>query len=1162
VSGGILYNKLSDQPVTVNPSTVIFYRHLNTSQLDRGVQLSATYLHNYQTLCHKLNRRAYVDQNNGKSTPEKDFVVVGDGKIEALTAENYCMSLGYQLPELRTIQQKLYVQNLMTLEKIPWIRAGAFLDQNDMFVFKSDLENLHDPHNKAVFPGINTQYARNVNFHNDYYALYDGKKSIIVYEMIQGALELAIHFPGRHKGVRQKIICQRTSKHVSVSRVENNILTKIAAHSCLRDMRSLYGTHLIVAKEVALFKKPKIGERFDETSIFPEFSNIDDPNSYPALTLQEVCAPAFLEDCKIHFMDFLDDLLKLSSNLAEKSKLDELLIRIYMVHYILRGDEKVNPSNDYNGCDSVNLWSSSHKGFATYLSTSLRLLQNMCPDYVPAKTVKIIKEYMQSSKTKAQLDELHSDYFTKFHASKATRTKRFIGPSTAGMIDLLISLKRSFNAKGNHTRQKRFSPFGLIGGIAALNGATSLGSGSAPLSWFGDVVGATMGLVTTQQLQVPLAELKKQAVALHNLTLNQHELEHAYTNLGRDLNRLDSANHAITLSTATLVSEYDNKMVLRNLHDTIQITLLKISQAMTNALNGHTSPYVLAPVELKQLSAKYRESNIQLSDNIKDVKTTVLVDETEIMFLFEVPVYNDRTLFQLYSVRPLPLYDDGKVMTPVPDITYFGVSVTNSEYTILSAQEQAECQKDQFCQVSDVLRKIEDSTHCVIKSFFHNVLACKMVQSQDTTGFYELHGRKLVYSVPKQENIKLICKNSSTQHHTHSTVSVHGVGLANIAPDCQVILPNDRRIFSNPTPLQETLPEANFMEIFNYLPELDNFTIEIRDQSVFNHTVFAQLNLHPVETTYNVGEKLFEDTFSLKQLLPEVVRVIIGIFCVLFLLFLPCLCFPKFRTWFKTFILWKNPAKWYTQFRGMDMSTWTRKGTKFNKSVKDIEKNQKVISKVLDPKNKPNDSEDRDFKPVNFAFSDPITKECNKRMNPSTLSAEATPYKPIFKRNTSLRTSRNSLPKVQELNEVLYAVPKPARPVSTEPEDGTSSEDENKENRPPTNARYSLRQPKEPPVVFNDAQSPTITIVTSQGFVERMIEGTDCKPRVSEQEKAAIKAAAAKAAITQTSIRNTPEPIRRNIYHPQATQAEINCLANAMKENNLSSLDVSSAGLH
>jgi len=421
-----------------------------------------------------------------------------------------------------------------------------------------------------------------------------------------------------------------------------------------------------------------------------------------------------------------------------------------------------------------------------------------------------------------------------------------------------------------------------------------------------------------------------------------------------------------------------------------------------------------------------------------------------------------------------------------------------------------------------------------------------MEESHDKLGFYELHGRKLVYSVPKAENIKLICKNATTLQHSHTSVSITGVGIADIAPDCQIILPNDRRIFSNPMPLQEKLGEANFMHIFNYLPELDNYTIEVRDQSIFNHTVISQLQLRPVETYYNVNDRLFNDTFSLRQFLPEAVRVMIGVICVLICLLLPCFCFPKFRTWFKTFILWKNPAKWYTHYRGMDMTTWTRRGTKFYKSCKDVEKNKQVISKVLDSNNR-NLQEFRDMEqnPITFGFSDPIAQECAKRVNDYAPSPGA----------------NKSVPKPSEKS--LYPTADIAEPLYSTPTVRCSSVDANTRFLPESipedvemQAYNTRRHKMEPPVIFNDTQNPTINIVTAPGYVDRLLEESDGKLKVSRAEKSAIN-----SALTQTSMRNTPEPVRRNLYHPHAPPVEINYLANVMRENNLSSLNVNSAGL-
>ena len=580
--------------------------------------------------------------------------------------------------------------------------------------------------------------------------------------------------------------------------------------------------------------------------------------------------------------------------------------------------------------------------------------------------------------------------------------------------------KSNLTLNDSHSRTKRLAPLALIApAVMAGNAVTSLVTGDAPLSWFGGVLGSTLGLVTKQDLKLPFDEIRKQAVAIKNLTLNQFDLANAYNELARDLDRVGSAAHKIELSTTTLVAEMDNKMILRQLHTTIQITILKLSDAMTNALNKQTSPYVLAQSELNDLSAKYRAEQIQLSKDINEVKTTVIKNNAgEIIFLFEVPIYSTRSLFYIYSARPLPLYDEGKKLIPIIDIEFFGISVADSEYTILTTSEKDKCLNDQFCNVKDVLRKNGETHHCVIKSFDKNILACPMEENKDELGFYELHGSKLVYSVPKQTEIKLICHNKTSNHHMHSSVSLHGVGLAKIAPDCQILLPNDRRIFSNPEPIQEKLGIANFMSMLEFLPELDNYTIKIRDQEHFNHSTFSHLQLRAVDYELKDMEHLYNETFNLKSFLSESIRVTLGLLAIFFIILIPCMCSAKLRTWFKTWILWKNPKKWYTEFRRIDMNTWTRRGTKYRRSREQMQENKRKYEECLHP-----DEREEYFKKQRIAqealrarssigdisMSDPLTAAIHDIEWPTRNRALPTEYtSPIFRESLNRRSERNT----------------------------------------------------------------------------------------------------------------------------------------------------------
>ena len=567
-----------------------------------------------------------------------------------------------------------------------------------------------------------------------------------------------------------------------------------------------------------------------------------------------------------------------------------------------------------------------------------------------------------------------------------------------------------------------------------------------------------------------------------------------------------------------------------------------------------------------------------------------------------MPIYNDRTLFNLYSARPLPLYDDGKSLKPILDMVYFGVSVKNNEYTILSDQEQLTCQNTKICRVSDVLRRIEDTPHCVIKSFSKNVLTCPMEVSKDITGFYELHGRKMVYSVPRTETLKLICsdKTNPYEDHIHSTVTVSGVGLADIAPDCQVILPNDRRLYSNPLPLQESLPGANFMEVFNFLPELDNYTLELRDQSVFNHTVFTQLHLREVDSSIDSFDELTSETFNLKNSLPEVLRVFIGIICVLFLFFMACMCSPKFRTWFKTFVLWKNPHKWYTQFRGIDLSTWTRRGTKYHRANREIIRSRNIIEKTNSIRKNNFAMDSREYNPTPMSgYSDPITRACVERTSlkknneplPSSMWVPVDPYaeppgsnlsrtatstlqrSPAFRRK-SVAFADHEVPNAPSLDVLpgnLY--PRVTNCYTTDPK---SCDRVEKLLSSPGSIRRMLSETDCKPVTGNEPvpvfRAPNVRSTSSPATVRRWAN-PDTRPHAHEEDSAVVATIA-----TQSSLQNTPEPQRRlkrsgsrqrsrtpppsrprtppgmRLGTPPRNQ--VNSLAEAMRTHNFSSLDL------
>lgn len=154
--------------------------------------------------------------------------------------------------------------------------------------------------------------------------------------------------------------------------------------------------------------------------------------------------------------------------------------------------------------------------------------------------------------------------------------------------------------------------------VAAGSSLNSLITGQSVFEWIGNTFGNTLGLATTKDLRQTWKAIEHTSYFLGNLSVNHEELEKAYNNLGHEVARLDSESKTLEYSTATLLTEMDRKLNLKHIQATIQMTVLKIANALSFAENHKPSPYVFSRQELNQLATYFRNKKIQLSNNIAD----------------------------------------------------------------------------------------------------------------------------------------------------------------------------------------------------------------------------------------------------------------------------------------------------------------------------------------------------------------------------------------------------------------------------------------------------------------------------------------------------------------------------------------------------------------
>src|SRR5574343_107535 len=249
IKGGILFEKINDYPVTINPPMLTFTRYLNTSTLEKGINQTITYTKTYKTYCKDLNRKVREDRNTQKQN--KFFISAEDIKLRDV--EQYCLSKNARLPEIRDINAKEEVFTLAKQHSITYIPAGIIAEENKLrYVFVSDKQPIHSTSIFDIFRSVRNGSYKACTF-TKYQPCYkhDVKHNMIVYDRNPGEIGILQIEPKIYDN-RYKALCQNTP---SIDDSQNNLLMRMAAHSCKRDLYSLEGMTDIVSEETNRYTK-------------------------------------------------------------------------------------------------------------------------------------------------------------------------------------------------------------------------------------------------------------------------------------------------------------------------------------------------------------------------------------------------------------------------------------------------------------------------------------------------------------------------------------------------------------------------------------------------------------------------------------------------------------------------------------------------------------------------------------------------------------------------------------------------------------------------------------------------------------------------------------------------------------------------------------------
>jgi len=389
----------------------------------------------------------------------------------------------------------------------------------------------------------------------------------------------------------------------------------------------------------------------------------------------------------------------------------------------------------------------------------------------------------------------------------------------------------------------------------------------------------------------------------------------------------------------TIIAEIDNKQTCRLLQTTIQMALLKISNALAFAITGNTSPYVLSQTELNEIANSARNSKIFLTNDINHVKTNVLRDDTKLLFTFAIPILEDSNIFRIYSVRPFPIFSQagtGGVYTTISDLDYIGISSSSLDYIPLTTNEYQNCLKSKFCTVAATRNPIDDKAHCTVATFTYNNQSCLIKEiNPNTRPFFATYGNTTFYSTPPKYQGRAICPTTSSQEPLNENLVIQGTGLIQIKPGCYLSLPDNRKIASHAKPTAIMLGETTITQAFHYVPTHNAFQFVAPPE--YNRTKIPDLILKPVPInkikTLLSNAWTPENISSTSQIFFAIVAIIASILGII------CCISPKFRHFWRAGCPSENPRKYYTKYKNYhlptfvkmpkrEMPSWTQKFTK------------------------------------------------------------------------------------------------------------------------------------------------------------------------------------------------------------------------------------------
>jgi len=987
IKGGILYEQTRDTPVIINPPTVLFTRTINFSLFEDQILQTKLFGKSYQKFCDALNNKVQLTIKSEADT--KYFVSEKPNRLA--DAAEFCRSRQARLPEIRDDKTYQEILTLANQNDIPIVPAGIIPDyRSHLFRFVSDSTDAY--FTKNFFSSIyyyNTDHSEHVMKPCLTGAKGGYRDNPGCVKQTVGSLGLAYVFSDmkweltildkRYNSVSYKTICHQ-NKLNEEEQIQANLLLKMAAHTCQRDLYNIQKTSDAIIDEAGKFVHLNASRFVNISHITKrednfEFDNFNNQTIDPKVFCSLYNAKSYNSDCDI-FEIFLQKLTEISKLVSNITNVPDTFVASFLATRVISSTNIIRPKMYYNPCaDNPEIYKLNLRGknenfarlvdyqkataricaawhnkqyFIAYTEklTSREMEKLYIPlwnlydiyhvefNYIPGtkpltRPVTDIKSFLETynhynpnkfTEIPGLLPFLDFDYQAKF--LNKLESARELRAQNQSDINLNVTLENDtenppLNMSLKLVRHKRFGIIAASSGALVFSeAAANTIAGKPILNNIGRGISYITGLVHQSEMDKYLKVIEKQAVSIKALEFNQEELSKSYESMHNSILVMDDFQKRLEFSTATLFSGIDHKVTLQESVNAIQSTIQKLAIVITNAQFHACSPYLLSAAELGRIALEHRAKNIFLSDQLDDAHVVLYYYDDKFVFTISLPILNEADKYRIYKASPIPIFKGNEVLQVDMETKYLAHSINSNIYRTLTEEEFNYCRLTKNCIISDVQRPITSDSHCSITTLSKGIQTCKLTQSKIDEPFYHISKNNLIYSVKGPLTTTLLCPSSPDRQ----TFYLDGMGTAKVAPGCKIFFENDMVAYINPEPTETDLGEVHFMQIFKYTPKASEFNFKIVQSN-------STLNIYKpnfTEVRTSDFETILHELSNPNQVIPEIIRVITGIMIFLTIFFLLCCCSSRFRLWFKTCTFCKNPKDYWVDIKNYDISTFTK----------------------------------------------------------------------------------------------------------------------------------------------------------------------------------------------------------------------------------------------